>query len=213
LVGKKVAVVGVGAVGSVAADVLHRSGVGGLHLIDFDTVLPGNTTRHLLGEKYIGDQKARAVAHALHVARPRFPRPTYVRDQVRTVAEAVQVLSQFDLVVDATADSTATAVLTAAAKTGVGQLVSVCVLADGFAVRVDRTPTRRGDDPLPVLQLPPASAAVYETGCGSPVSSTPPGAVWEAAALAVRHAIALLLDPDSAPAGETRVLQAWPGSS
>lgn len=213
LAGKQVAIVGVGAIGSVVADVLHRSGVGSLHLRDPDIVLPGNTMRHLLGEADIGRPKARAVAYSLHAARPWFDRPSFTQDRVTTLNEAVEMLAGFDLVVDATADSTATALLTAAARAGAGQLLSVCVLADGYAVRVDRTPTRPGDEPLEPLPLPASTAPVYETGCGSPVSTTPPGAVWEAAAVAARHGIALLLDPDGVPAGETRVLRGWPQPS
>jgi hypothetical protein len=44
---KRVAIIGVGAIGSIVADLLHRSGVGELFLLDHDLVLPGNTTRHL----------------------------------------------------------------------------------------------------------------------------------------------------------------------
>jgi hypothetical protein len=203
---KRVAVVGVGAVGSVVADLLHRSGVGELMLIDGDLVLPGNTTRHLLDSDAVGLPKARAVADALYKARPRFGTVQWRDERLRTVADALALLADFDVIVDATADSTATAMLTAAARAGAGQLLSVCVLADGYAIRVDRIPVRDGDQPLPPPQLPPPRSELYETGCGSPVSSTPPGAVWEAAALAVRHTVGLLLTPTAVAPGEQRVL-------
>jgi hypothetical protein len=123
-----------------------------------------------------------------------------------SVDDALDLLVSYDVVVDATADSTATAVLTATANAGAGQLLSACVLADGYAARVDRTPVREGEQPLPPPVLPPPSGAVYETGCGSPVSTTPPAAVWEAAAIATRHAIGLLLDPAAVEPGEERLL-------
>jgi hypothetical protein len=63
-----------------------------------------------------------------------------------------------------------------------------------------------GEQPLPPPQLPPAGPAVYETGCGSPVSTTPPAAAWEAAAIAARNTIQLLLDPGTVPSGEERAL-------
>jgi hypothetical protein len=125
---------------------------------------------------------------------------------VDTPLRAIEVLAAFDAVVDATADSTATALLTAAARAGAGRLLSVYVLADGYAVRVDRTPEPDGQATLPAPHLPPPAPTVYEAGCGSPVSTTPPAAAWEAAAIAARHTVALLLNPESVPAGEERRL-------
>lgn len=127
-------------------------------------------------------------------------------ERLRTIADALTLLADYDVVVDATADSTATAMLTAAARAGAGQLLSACVLADGYAIRVDRTPVCDGDQPLPLPQLPPPSSEVYETGCGSPISQTPPAVVWEAAALAVRHTVGLLLNPGAVAPGEQRTL-------
>jgi molybdopterin/thiamine biosynthesis adenylyltransferase len=219
-----VAIVGVGAVGSVVADLLHRSGVGHLHFIDPDVVLPGNTTRHLLGQAAVGLPKPHAVAQALRVARPTFGRITTNVAPIDTPQAAVQILAAVDLVVDATAESTATALLTAAARSGAGRLLSAYVLADGYAVRVDRTAGASAGPHLPALHLPSPGPDTYEAGCGSPVSTTPPAAVWEAAAMAVRHAIDMLqstvraTDARSAQtpqgtfdaAGEERVLRARP---
>jgi molybdopterin/thiamine biosynthesis adenylyltransferase len=210
LADKRIAILGVGAIGSVVADLLHRSGVGTLNLVDHDTVLPGNTTRHLLGDAAVGLPKARAVANALYAARPRLARPEFEVRRLTMLDHARELLSSFDLVIDATADSTATAMLTTAARAGAGQLLSACILADGYAIRVDRIPTHPDQQPLPAPDLLRASPAVYEAGCGSPVSTTPPAAVWEAAAIAARHAIELLLDPNSVPAGEQRVLGQHP---
>ncbi|MGY1887748.1 ThiF family adenylyltransferase [Blastococcus sp. SYSU DS0753] len=203
---RRVAVIGVGAVGSVVADLLHRSGVGQVHLIDDDRLLPGNTTRHLLGEAAVGLPKASAAADMLRAARPMHGPVTAQVGALRTAKDAADLLAAFDVVVDATADSTATAMLTAAAGAGAGQLLSVAVLADGHAVRVDRTPVPEGHQPLPEPQLPSPGPTVYEAGCGSPVSTTPPWAVWEAAAIAARHTVGLLTDPGSVPAGEERRL-------
>lgn len=207
----RVVVVGVGAIGSVVADLLHRSGLGELHLIDPDIVLPGNTTRHLLGDAYVGQPKSTAVAAALRTARP--TTTARVAGQfldVRTISEAVGLLSTFDLVIDATADSAASALLAAAARSGAGQLLAVCVLANGYAIRVDRVPPAPDATAMPATPLPEPSVDVYEVGCASPVSSTPPAAVWEAAAMASRHAVQLLLHPEIAPSGEVRILRTMP---
>lgn len=203
---RKVAIFGVGAVGSVVADLLHRSGVGHLHLVDADRVLPGNTTRHLVGEPAIGLPKTRAVASHLAAARPRQGQVITQVSQLVDISVAADFLETYDVVVDATADSTATAMLTVAAEAGAGLLLSVAVLADGYAVRVDRTPSPEGQPPLAAPRLPAVKDAVYEAGCGSPLSTTPPAAVWEAAAMAARHTIGLLTTPDVVPAGEERIL-------
>lgn len=58
----RVAVVGVGAVGSRVADELARCGVGELVLIDGDTLDTYNIVRHVLGAGYVGRNKAEALA-------------------------------------------------------------------------------------------------------------------------------------------------------
>lgn len=214
LAGSHVAVVGVGAVGSVVADLLHRHGVGQLGLFDHDVFLPGNGTRHLLGDSFIGMNKAEGTAELLRRTRPKSQtRIRALKCRVATLAEAIKILEACDVVVDATADSTGTALLTMAARSGAGQLLSVCVLADGYAVRVDRTPTRSGDSPLALIPLPAQEAGSFETGCASPVSATPPAAVWEAASMASRAVTDLLLAPESVGPGEVHILHAIGGSN
>ena len=204
---KHVAVVGVGAIGSVVADLLHRHGVGQLDLLDPDVFLPGNATRHLLGDSLIGMNKATGTAELLRRTRPKSQtRVRAFNSRVATLASAIEVLAGCDVVVDATADSTGTALLTMAARSGAGQLLSVCVLADGYAVRVDRVPTRSGDSPLALIPLPAQETGAFETGCASPVSATPPAAVWEAAAMASRAVTDLLLAPESVEPGEVHIL-------
>ncbi|HVW80734.1 MAG TPA: ThiF family adenylyltransferase [Mycobacteriales bacterium] len=203
-----VAVVGIGSIGSNVADLLHRSGVGTLHLLDGERLVPGNPTRHLLDDSYIGRPKSLGVQTWLREHRPTsHTTVTAAVGSLTTIEDAITLLAGCDLVVDATADSTASALLAATARNGGGQLLSACVLADGYAVRVDRIPTRRGDTPVPTPRLPARRPEKYETGCGSPVSTTPPAAVWHAAALAAHHAIRLLLEPDQVPAGEMIVLE------
>jgi hypothetical protein len=80
---------------------------------------------------------------------------------------------------------------------------SVCTQNDGDSVRVDLLPPLAGAIPLPeTTQRDSRPPEMYEGGCGSPVSPTPPYAVAEAAALAVRHACALLLEAPLNSAGE-----------
>ncbi|WP_421740716.1 ThiF family adenylyltransferase [Cellulomonas sp.] len=206
----RVAIVGVGAIGSVIADLLHRSGVGHLHLIDPDVVLPGNLVRHLVGAEHVGRPKADAVIDTLRSSRPGSATTlTSGYDSLSSLDEAMAVFASADLVIDATADSTASGLIAAAARSGAGRAISVCVLADGYAIRVDHWP-EPDDGPLRPPTLPEVAPGAYETGCSSPVSTTPPAAAWEAATLGARHAISVLLGANPS-AGEERILTSSPG--
>jgi hypothetical protein len=89
------------------------------------------------------------------------------------------------------------------------RVLSAALQNDGETYRIDVLP------PLDEAAMLPQSAIyvhrqapeLFEAGCGSPVSPTPPHAVIEAAAATVRHAIVLLVNRPLHPAGETRNLQ------
>jgi predicted Fe-Mo cluster-binding NifX family protein len=59
---KKVAIIGVGSVGSSAADLLAKAGIRTILLFDPETIESANSSRHLLGADTIGMDKAKAVA-------------------------------------------------------------------------------------------------------------------------------------------------------
>lgn len=203
----RVAVLGVGAVGSVVADLLHRSGVGHLSLVDFDLLLPGNPVRHLSGSHSVGLPKVEAVAADLKRARPRSGTEVVaLQSSVGSFADAEELLMQHDLVIDATADSTASPIVQAAAQAGMGAVVAVAVLADGYAARVDHW-YGRSPAAVPTVSLPPIAPGVLENGCSGPLSTTPPDAIWEAAGMAARHALEYLSGDRECP-GEERIL--WP---
>jgi molybdopterin/thiamine biosynthesis adenylyltransferase len=203
LAGKSVAVVGCGAIGSFVVDQLVRAGVGRITLLDDDILRPGNLVRHLAGAEQVGLTKAAAVREALGGGR--CPTPLTVRDgSLLTAADAAELLDGHDLVVDSTADGSASALLRYSAAARGSHLVSVCVQNDGTTMRVDIAPPLDGADLLPPSPRRPGLADAYEGGCGSPVSPTPPHAVAEAAAMAVRHACALLAGQPLHPSGEMR---------
>ena len=58
---KKIAAVGMGALGSQIIDVLVRGGYGLWSLIDSDVLLPHNIARHVLGQGFVGAPKAEAM--------------------------------------------------------------------------------------------------------------------------------------------------------
>lgn len=205
LAGKRVAVVGCGAVGSFVAEGLARSGVSELTLQDGDVLRPGNLVRHVASETEVGLSKPDAVWQALESRGLLLTDPRSVSESLLDPAAARALLDEHDLVIDATADGAATTLLRHAAEDAGSTVLSVCTQNEGDTVRMDLLPPLNGASPLPAtVQREPRQPIVYEGGCGDPVSPTAPHAVIEAAALAVRHACALLLGSPLDDAGEVR---------
>lgn len=185
----RIAVVGCGAIGSFAADLLFRSGVRQLTLVDGERLRPGNVVRHLAGVEHVGRYKTGAVRACLASVDPNV-------SGVRTIGTLIDVEGALDLVrghevvLDATGSARASSLLATAAERvsrGSGHtVVSACVQRDGDVLRVDRMPLRRGEVHLPALPARDDAGELRERGCGSPVSPTPSAAVVAAAELAVR---------------------------
>jgi len=208
LADKRVAVVGLGAVGSHVADLLVRAGMHRLTLLDGDVLKPGNVVRHLLGAAAVGLRKAEAVANELALRHGIARDELNVRgDLVLADQTAYELLASHDLVINATAEYPVTALLHAAARADGRHLVSVALQNDGDTLRVDILPPLSGES-MPQSANPNGAAVTqnFEGGCGSPISPTPPFAVVEAAAVAVRHAVGLLVGHPLHPAGEVRDL-------
>ncbi|MBZ6132858.1 ThiF family adenylyltransferase [Streptomyces olivaceus] len=212
----KVAVVGVGALGSFIADMLVRSGVRHLTLIDDDVVMPGNLVRHLVGPDAVGLPKAEAVKRHLvrHNEAPAAGIDT-INSALTSGADAVDHLRNHDLVVNATADFATTALLHVSALTLGTRVLSAALQNDGRTYRIDVLPPIDAAAPLPPSTTRAGTEApqLFEAGCGSPISPTPPHAVIEAAAATVRHAVGLLVDRPLHPAGEMRHLLSAPQGS
>jgi molybdopterin/thiamine biosynthesis adenylyltransferase len=204
----RVLLVGVGAVGSFLADLLVRVGVRHLTLRDGDILRPGNCVRHLAGRDHVGKFKVAAVRDML-AAR-------YGSDAEGVVADPTpltdleglpELLAGFDVVIDATADTIASALLATVATHVQVPILSVCLQREGSVIRVDHFPQpAEATDVIPaVAPLPYDPDAPREAGCGEPVSRTPPSAVVEAAAVACRHTVAVLLGPPSLLPTELRL--------
>ncbi|GIJ67922.1 ThiF family adenylyltransferase [Virgisporangium ochraceum] len=189
LADRRVAVIGVGAVGSFVADLLFRHGVRRMTLIDPQLLRPGNLVRHLAGEAMVGYPKAAAVKAKLAGLGFDVSGVDYQRDRLSTPEQAIRVIRDHHLIIDATANQRATALLAWASSQIAHPVVSVCVQRQGGVVRVDRFP-RRGDEQH-LDPLPPSTAFDLgrEHGCDEPVSVTPPAAVVAAAQLTCRVAI------------------------
>jgi glycine/D-amino acid oxidase-like deaminating enzyme len=207
-----VAIIGLGAVGSFLADALARAGVTRFTLIDADMVLPGNLVRHTASETDIGRFKVDAVKRRLTTifglpenqidARGEFA------DDISTIRE---LLDDHDLVVNASAEWTVSKMLRDNADALEVHALTVVLQNEGRTFRVDVLPPFDNADPLASSDRGEPVAAVYEAGCGSPVSLTPPPAVAEAAAAAARHVVAMLTGKPLSAAGEIRELDLFEG--
>lgn len=209
----RVAIVGIGALGSFVADTLVRSGVRHLTFVDADVVMPGNLVRHLVGPEAVGLLKGRAVKDHL-VARADIQASDIevVGENISSGNAAVELLQNHDLVVNATADFATTALFHVAAKSLGTRVLSAALQNDGATYRIDVLPPLDGTTPHPpsALNAERSTAEMFEAGCGSPISPTPPYAVIEAAAATVRHALGLLTNSPLHPAGEVRTIATRP---
>lgn len=205
----RVAIVGVGALGSFTADMLVRAGVRHVTLVDDDIVMPGNLIRHLVGPEMVGLPKVTAVKRHLVTRHEITAHDIEELDEAVSSGDAaMELLSGHDLVVDTSADFATTALLHVVARSARKRMISASIQNDGATYRIDILPSLEGTDPLPsssidVGQQPPA---VFEAGCGSPVSPTPPHVAIEAASTTVRHIIGLLIERPVHPSGEIRNL-------
>lgn len=136
----RVVVIGIGGVGSWAAEALARSGIGAITLVDLDHIAESNTNRqiHALGDNY-GMAKVDAMAQRIAAINPAC--------LVRTVDafagddNAAALVAGHDLVLDCIDQVSAKAALIAACRA-----LSVAVITSGAAGgRVDPTRLRRDD--------------------------------------------------------------------
>ena len=136
----RVAVVGVGGVGSWAAEALARSGVGAITLIDLDHIAESNTNRqiHALGDAY-GRSKVQAMAERIAAIDPSCA--VVPVEEFVDADNAARLVAGHDLVLDCIDQVSAKAALIAACR---AQLVAVvtCGAAGG---RIDPTRLRQDD--------------------------------------------------------------------
>lgn len=101
---KRVLVLGAGSLGSPIIDVLARSGIGAIDVVDSQVLDSANVSRHLLGMSSILQAKATAIAARLKKEIPGLKILGFPEDARRWCAENCTP-GKYDLVVDLTAES------------------------------------------------------------------------------------------------------------
>lgn len=106
LEGKRVLLVGVGAVGGHLAFELARAGILDLTLVDGDVLMPENSFRHVLGRRYWWQPKAKGLKVEIETQLPYVRITPVVASIERALARRTVDLAEYDLVVLATGDPT-----------------------------------------------------------------------------------------------------------
>ena len=168
---KRVAIVGLGSIGSKVAVSLARTGVGSFVLVDGDVLHGGNIQRHDADWRDIGLHKTDLVARRVELVAPATccePWRTAIGAQVST-AEAGNVdraLDRCELVVDATAEPEAFNHLAGLVMTAGSTLVWGAVYAGGLGGEVGRSRPRKDPSPFDIRNV--MSQACSVTGGDAP---------------------------------------------
>lgn len=111
---RKVAVLGVGALGSVVAELLVRAGVTHLALVDNDTLSAGNVCRHTATLAEVGKGKVDVVARRLLQISPHVQVVQHSSGIPISPSAVLALLDPYDVLVDCTASSDALEMLSRA---------------------------------------------------------------------------------------------------
>lgn len=102
---KKIAVIGLGALGSSVAELLARGGVVHLGLIDYDNLEAGNLVRHMLTAADLGQNKAEALAFRLRLSALMSTIEAIPKALPFKVKETEEMLEGYDVILDCTAEN------------------------------------------------------------------------------------------------------------
>lgn len=142
--GARVAVVGLGSIGSTAAESLATAGTGYLTFIDFDRLLHHNLPRHRLPVRDLGQHKVTALRDALQERYPSTKCEAVVADVAYDADLVRAILARTDLVVCAADGVLARRVTNHLARRAGVPLVLSAVLEDGAFGEIVRVSPRTG---------------------------------------------------------------------
>lgn len=175
---KTVAVVGCGAIGASVARLLAQAGVGNFILIDQDELGTQNISRHILGYRFVGQSKTKAVAKMLREDFPHIHSIIAVDNKVEEILrENPSKLTSCDLIISAGIDFTGDAALDRWRTATAEAPVHLCTWTEAYALSghaialfgVDRLLDAFDKDGQPKLELVnwPLNTIIVEAGCGN----------------------------------------------
>lgn len=206
LAGKRVAIVGCGALGGSVARMLAQAGVGQFLFADPDVLAAHNTARHVLGNRFVGKHKVDGMAAMLRQDFPHLlPSITYRNHMERMPAERWEKLADCNLIISSGIDFRGDAALNRWRMETTNAPPHVCAWVEPFALAghgvalfgADNLMAAFNADGHPVFELTGwpdnAPLMIAEAGCGT--SFQPHGAVdlQRIATMAARLALDVLL--------------------
>ena len=225
---KRVAIVGVGALGSQIASLLARAGIEKFHLIDNDFYFPGNRVRHDLDLSALGYHKVYSQRERMLRLNPSAEVDIHTA-RLGTIALGVNVtqlqraddelaahLGAADLIINATANPNAGSYISAIAADARTPVVHVWVSAGAWGGRIliqDPENSACSDclgawqdpdadppsEPIPAISEEPQPEAILERGCADATFTGPGLELTSAAAAAARIAVQELLQGNGYP--------------
>lgn len=139
-----VVVVGVGSIGSTAAEALAAAGVGRLVLVDPDRLFRHNLPRHRLGEAHLGRFKVNALGEQLNQRHPNLRMATLVADVARDADLMRPVFATADVIVCAADGVQSRRAANHLARRAGVPLILTAVLEDGAIGELIRVRPRTG---------------------------------------------------------------------
>ncbi len=150
---KRIGIVGCGSLGAKVAMQLARANIGNFLLIDDDVFFEGNLVRHTLTSVDIGFHKATALRHKMLEVNPSTEIETRLirlggQESSASTVSAMAQLAECDVLVDATADSSAFSFVAAVAKRNKIPVFWGSVFAGGIGGTVGRALPDKTPEPL-----------------------------------------------------------------
>lgn len=196
--GKKVLLLGCGSLGSPVAELLARSGVGELHLLDKEVFESENCGRHILGAPDIGLSKADALTKRLHELVPDITMKAhraFAADWIHRVCEP----GSYDLVVDCTGESAVRVMLSHYRKHSLGACHVVHAWVEPFCAATHVIFLPHGTDWPPddpgnrlAAAIWPEDIQVTLPACGAGFHPYGAADVWQSAGFTTERLLAIL---------------------
>ena len=142
---KTVAIIGVGSIGSAAAEALAAYGVGSLILIDPDRLDSHNFARHRVPERHLGRFKAKAMADILKAHNPQTAPEPLVLDVIEDADQLRPALAEADAILIASDGIDSRRAANHLSRRAGKPTILACVLEDGAFGEILRIrPARTG---------------------------------------------------------------------
>lgn len=201
---RRATLVGVGSIGSAAADVLAAGGVGRLALVDYDRLEQRNLARHQLGPRHLGRLKVVAMAEYLETRFPSVEIERYPLDVVTGADLLRPLFASSDVIICASDGVASRRVVNHLARRATRPLILAAVLEDGAFGEIIRVHPRTGClyclrlsqvengafDPEPAIDLG------YGTGSAHRPMTAAPSDLLTIGSLAAKMSLSTLLAKD-----------------